>query len=299
MKLSYFLLSPETGRVRWPWRLCTFGALFLGALALLSIIFSPLIRTESANTDILDARIYVVRQIAYQFVSIAAVLLASKICMGVFDKRRLRTIGYQFDRNWLNDYLLGTGISFAMFTAVVLIAWASGFLVLGRHPSNGSQLIGGLALAFLFYNVAAVNEELLFRGFPLQTLLVDLPAVWAISIPSLIFGLLHLYNPSPTALSTLNTVLAGVWLSVAYWRTGNLWLCTGLHYGWNFLMGPVFGLSVSGLDPMTRTGLFTARAQGPPWIMGSKYGPEGGLLVTVVLLITIFLLASRRRPLLD
>jgi len=106
-----------------------------------------------------------------------------------------------------------------------------------------------------------------------------------------LFGFAHLGNPSATPLSTANTVLAGVLLAAAYLKTRALWLPIGLHWAWNFLMGPVLGLPVSGYR---LGGLPGARVSGPEWLTGGTYGPEGSVVLTVVCAVaTVWLWRSR------
>jgi membrane protease YdiL (CAAX protease family) len=86
-------------------------------------------------------------------------------------------------------------------------------------------------------------------------------------------------------LAIVNTVIAGGWLSVAYYKTRSLWFPTGLHFAWNFVMGAVYGLNISGLDETAKSAVFKVSESGPQWLTGGAYGPEGGAVVTVVFLL--------------
>jgi len=124
-----------------------------------------------------------------------------------------------------------------------------------------------------------LNEELVFRGFPLQTL-VEVVGEWpAIVGLSLLFGAMHLNNPSVSVLGVVNTVVAGILLSLAYVRTRSLWMPYAIHVGWNVGLGFVFGFQLSGIDIAS---LFTTGTAGSEAILGGGYGPEGGLLATFV-----------------
>jgi membrane protease YdiL (CAAX protease family) len=102
--------------------------------------------------------------------------------------------------------------------------------------------------------------------------------------------MLHLYNPGVTLFSTVNTVLAGIWLGVAYWKTRSLWLATALHVSWNLAMVFVFGLPVSGLTDYSEMGLLMGRPGSPAWLSGGDYGPEGGAAATLMLLASTFVI---------
>ncbi len=61
--------------------------------------------------------------------------------------------------------------------------------------------------------------------------------------------------------------------------TRSLWWVTGLHLGWNFFEGPIFGTQISG---GTTSGLFHASVTGPQVWTGGAFGPEAGLVVILV-----------------
>jgi hypothetical protein len=75
-------------------------------------------------------------------------------------------------------------------------------------------------------------------------------------------------------------VEAGVLLSAAYYLTRRLWFPIGLHAAWNFSLAGIFGLRVSGVDPVR--GFIQGSLHGPDLLTGGSFGPEGSV-VTVAL----------------
>jgi hypothetical protein len=96
---------------------------------------------------------------------------------------------------------------------------------------------------------------------------------------SVFFGAMHLYNPNASWLGAINTVVAGILLSLAYVNRRSLWFPYAIHVGWNVGLGFVFGFPLSGVDLAS---LWTTGIAGSDTILGGGYGPEGGLLATFI-----------------
>jgi hypothetical protein len=116
----------------------------------------------------------------------------------------------------------------------------------------------------------------------------------ALTLTSAFFGIAHLGNSGATTFSTINTMLAGVWLGLAYLATRSLWLATALHFSWNFVMVFVFGLPVSGWEGLEPLALVDTRSGNPAWLSGGEYGPEGGLAATIALALATLLVWRTR-----
>jgi membrane protease YdiL (CAAX protease family) len=148
---------------------------------------------------------------------------------------------------------------------------------------------------FVVFIFVGWNEELLSRGYHLQTIASGLNLFWGVVISSAIFGLLHLGNPNATWVSAAGIFFAGVYLAYGYIRTRQLWLPIGLHIGWNFFEGVVFGFPVSGLADIYK--LIRIQVHGPELWTGGAFGPEAGLIVLPALLLgalLIYLYTLRR-----
>jgi hypothetical protein len=84
-------------------------------------------------------------------------------------------------------------------------------------------------------------------------------------------------------LSTIAIALeAGVLLALAYATTNRLWLPIGLHAGWNFAEGTIFGTSVSG--HAATPSLLRGALQGPAALTGGSFGPEASVVAILVCL---------------
>lgn len=143
-----------------------------------------------------------------------------------------------------------------------------------------------LLFSFLFFVLVAFAEEIMVRGYILGCLLrTGMNRFLALAISSVIFALLHVFNPSIAFLPMLNLVLAGVLLGSVYIYTRNLWLSISLHLFWNWIQGPVLGYEVSGNN--FHSSLLILRLPGPTLLSGGAFGFEGSLICTILMVIAI------------
>jgi membrane protease YdiL (CAAX protease family) len=136
--------------------------------------------------------------------------------------------------------------------------------------------------------VAALAEEVAFRGFPFRRLTDATGPVTATLVTAIVFGLAHYFNPNSTWIGTFNTMLAGILFCVAWFRTHGLWLPWGMHVAWNAALGVLFGLPVSGLSDFAS--VVQTQAVGYRWITGGDYGPEASLFAFFALIACIIVL---------
>jgi membrane protease YdiL (CAAX protease family) len=159
----------------------------------------------------------------------------------------------------------------------------------GGSPSGAAGLVGFMA-------AAAVTEELLFRGLLFRFAERRFGTWLALAASGLVFGLSHLANPHATVWGAIAiAVEAGFMLAAAYVATRTLWVPIGLHFGWNFALGGIFGAEVSGNG--TSRGLLDAVTSGPALVSGGEFGPEASLYAVAagLVLTTVFLVLARRR----
>jgi len=163
----------------------------------------------------------------------------------------------------------------ALFVLVYLILWAAHAASYG--PFNG---FGGLGRALAVAIASAVGEEIVFRGVVFRRLEGALGTSIALILSAAIFGLVHAGNAGASWISTLAIALeSGVLLGIAYAATRTLWLPIGVHFGWNFTEGGIFGAAVSGGQYQ---GLIAAPLAGPAWLTGGAFGPEASLPALIV-----------------
>jgi hypothetical protein len=187
---------------------------------------------------------------------------------------------------------IGTGLVLGsvLFFSVMGILWLAGV-----YRPEGWGHWQPLALGLLSALAGSVFEEVIFRGF-LFRLIAGLGGNWtALGVTSALFGLAHIRNPGATWASSLAVAIeAGLLLGAAYAASGSLWLPIGIHAGWNFAEGPVFGMEVSG--HAGASGWISGQLQGPAILTGGAFGPEASIVAVAVCLVmaTLYLRKMRR-----
>ena len=187
----------------------------------------------------------------------------------------------------VKEFIAGLGLGIFLFSAVIAVLWL--LRVYHLQGRGTTAALGAGALTALF---AATVEETLIRGFLFRVVQM-VGGTWiAILISSAFFGAAHAFNPGATVTSSVAIALeAGVLLAAAYVLTGRLWFPIGLHAGWNFSEGSLYGLSVSGFS--AKSGLTQGTLKGPLILTGGAFGPEASVVAVALCLATAILLLWR------
>ena len=280
-ELMDILFQNDCLRPIWRFFLCV--VLFFGALVISGEIVGTFLLALGLHPTL------PVLMFWQSLMSLLAVLAASKLMTVVFERRPLGSVGLAFHPRWWKELVRGLGVGAAMLSATVVLEWICGC---ARFTPSPHPTMRAGSFCFVLFAVAAVFEETVFRGYPFQRLIESITPTGAVIVDGAFFGFVHLANPHPTWISTLNTALVAIPMCIAYLRTHSLWMPIGMHLIWNFLMGFILGLPVSGIT--LPASFLTARVQGPVWLSGGDYGPEGGLLATVaILLVTVYLARAK------
>ncbi len=289
MEAHNFFIN-EGGHLRSGWRLAIFAVAFLICTQLSqALLFLGLSVTlhrsalELANSN-------------WAFVAgHGSILISSTLvawaCGALFEELPFRALGCLPHHGWLKNVGLGSLFgATTLLLAALLTTITRG--VHFRFDPAGSNAIGQtLTVSLLLFVFAAAAEEMLFRGYPLQTLTRANLAWLGVLLTSVPFAAVHLNNPHAVpGFTFVNTALAGVWLAVAYLRTRSLWLPLALHWSWNWAQASLLGFPVSGIERIAPAPLLQAINAGPDWLTGGAYGIEGGAACTVALLISTLVL---------
>ena len=104
-----------------------------------------------------------------------------------------------------------------------------------------------------------------------------------------LFGLFHAANKGFTILALVNLVLIAVAYALICLYKGNILTTCAAHSMWNFAQGNLFGLEVSGNESKATIIHSVYGSDLSPLLTGGSFGPEGGLCVTLVSVVTIII----------
>jgi membrane protease YdiL (CAAX protease family) len=301
--MSRWLHNPTDNRLRAGWRIL----LFLILLAGLSIVGQTAVKAALGG---IPKDPFLRTATAIGLAAVAATI-AVPLARGLLDRRSFRSLGLVADRRAARDLAFGFVLSGAMAGVVFIVMWAAGWIEVHgvewgaavdatADPESWTFLpyFGLKALIALLLLDAVVGwwEELVFRGYLLQNMMEGIGLGWAVAVSCVLYGAVHAANPNAGVLSTSIIVLFG-WLRIyGYLATGMLWLSIGMHVGWNFFQGAIFGYSASGHDV---PGLIVHSPTGPDWLSGGSFGPEASVLTVPCVLLALVAMrawARRTRP---
>jgi membrane protease YdiL (CAAX protease family) len=272
--------NPDELRLRALFRVpATAGLLLLAVTLILSLV--------GAVNGFLGLPSIFPQVVAFSLVTVALVALAWFV-----DRRRIRDMGLGLDRQWGLDLTVGLAVGAVMVSVAVGLLVAVGVASVDttyavENPDfsfNAGSTLVGVVYGLLFFTVFATLEEVLVRGYLLVNIAEGVrrfsptdrrAVIGAIVGTAILFGLLHAANPGGTALSLVNITVAGLFFGVAYAATDRLAFPIGAHIGWNFTVGTLFGMPVSGLR--TDSAVLSVEPNGPALVTGGSFGPEGGV----------------------
>lgn len=277
----------STGRLRSGWRVAIFIVAFLAAATATSVIaFTALSLGSVVVPGAGSAFAFIANGIAL----LVPALVVGWLCGKLLDRVPFRALGAWFTKGWFGHLVGGIAVGAATLGLAVGIAMIVGGLKFEVNSVSGKVLATSLAGSFLVFALGAAWEEVVFRGYILQTLSRSGLAWLGIALTSAFFAAIHLGNPNATAISTIDTMIAGVWFGVAYLKTRDLWFVWGMHLMWNWMLGAIFGIEVSGLTDIVPAPLLREIDVGPTWLTGSSYGIEGGIASTIALVVSTVLI---------
>lgn len=217
--------------------------------------------------------------------SMLLAVLTAAVIMLRFERRPFSDLGLSVE-----GYAKGLWYGFLMAALLYLIGFGLS-LIMGEVEVTGFQFDPlSFPGSLLFFLLVALFEEILMRGYILGRLLhTHLNKFLSLFISSVLFALLHVFNPEVGFLPMINLMLAGMLLGASYLYTRNLCFPISLHFFWNWIQGPILGYQVSGNDFMFTT-MLKLHIPEKNALNGGTFGFEGSLICTVLIIIFTILI---------
>ncbi|MCK4661465.1 MAG: CPBP family intramembrane metalloprotease [Bacteroidales bacterium] len=204
-------------------------------------------------------------------------ILIAWIFMRYVDRKSFISMGFELkgkSKDIIYGFLVGLVLIFLGFVILNL----TNFLEVVSIEYSSKIVFGG----FFLFVIAAIIEEIVFRGYVLNNLMDSIKNKYiALLISAILFALLHGVNPNLSILGFINLIIAGIALGITYIHTKNLWFPIFLHISWNFFQGPIFGFEVSG---SSFNSIIQQKVIGNDIITGGNFGFEGSIIITVLLI---------------
>jgi len=218
----------------------------------------------------------------------------------LIEKRSIKLMG--FNRKWI-DYIVGGIVAILLLAVIVCICCAAGALSFEGFASDFDAVY--LIALFAGFAIQSLAEETICRGLLLRSLSPKTSLPIAVFVSSTAFAMPHLSSileedAQFAAIGVINLYLVSTVFSLLYLLRSNIYIVGGLHCMWNFVLGGVMGLSVSGGDSIENT-VLSLNVNVENILSGGSYSLESSIITTAALGITaiILIIFCRKRGIED
>ena len=184
---------------------------------------------------------------------------------------------------WIREAGLGVAVGWAVVVICVAIMAVGGGIAI--RFSASLRAWGWFLVDLAFFGLAALAEEIAFRGYAFQRFARAVGSVGAVLGFSALYAFLESLEPGSSRPSMAVAVVLTLLLSTAYLRTKALWISWGINFGWKATRALLFGLAVTGVN--SHSPVVQGDPMGPFWLTGGGYGLDGSWLAFFALLAAI------------
>jgi membrane protease YdiL (CAAX protease family) len=209
------------------------------------------------------------------------VVAVPAVVMGWIERRPFGEYGLPRHSAFGKSFSVGMVWGIAAITGLMLVIGGVGDFSLGRVALHGVRMLKFAAFWGVYFVVVGFFEEFLLRGYTQFTLTQGIGFWPAALVLSIVFAALHLGNSGETWIGLLAVAAIGIFLCLTLRRTGTLWFAVGFHAAWDW--GESYLYSVPDSGGMVTGHLMHSSFKGSRWITGGSAGPEGSVLVFVVI----------------
>lgn len=240
-------------------------------------------RLARAEKGVVDVALLLV----FQVLLLPVVLFVTSYFARVRDGRSLAELGIAWPRGTFASVLLGGALAALLLgmwrlLAESLVAFKTTEIAADDRLPWLPPGPAALALVAIALFASSFFDEIIFRGYIYSTLRERFSWVHAAGLTNLLFLAFHAAGPEAGAPALINLFLAGLLLSGLRERTGSLAAGVAFQTIWQLMLGTFFSLRLAGYDFPRYSDVSLV---GDAELTGGEYGPEGGWLVTAVLVL--------------
>jgi membrane protease YdiL (CAAX protease family) len=194
---------------------------------------------------------------------------------------------------WLKKYLLGLLLGFGMLSLTVALMAAAGSVSFDDSTTHqyGIAALGSVALYLLAMMAQGGSEEVLIRGWMLQTIGARYRPVVGVIVANSVFVVFH---GSIEPIVVINLVLFSLFTTFYCLKEGSIWGVCGWHAAWNWSQGHFYGLELTGYEQAGGT-VVDLKTAGTSVLSGGGFGPEASIMCTIVLVAGIAVITAKTR----
>ncbi len=254
------------------WKLVLFVGLFL---ALYIPFVLPYFRFPETEYETLASAF---GRTQIEFLAMVTVILAALAMVRYVDRQPFSMIGLTCEKA-LSHVVGGTLVGAALVLLVLGVLALLGMVGTGTGNGPFERDLVWSTLALMF-NV--VTQEVMVHGYVQQMVRGKFGSTTGVLVSSCLFVLIHyaFFNLQSILLLT-NLFVAGALLGIVFLKARSLWLPIGIHFGWNFIQGPILGLPITTIDLWNSD---LVELNGPDFWTGGMMGIEGGIIASAVLI---------------
>jgi uncharacterized protein len=212
--------------------------------------------------------------------SLVAALLPA-LALAQYEKRPFGAYGLPLNQAFRGRFWVGALWGICAISLLLLTMRGVGVFSFGGLALHGARILKFALFWSVLFIVVGLFEEFIMRGYTLFTLAQGIGFWPAALLLSAAFGAIHLANPGEAWVGALGAALLGLFFCFTLRRTGSLWFAVGMHASWDW--GESFLYSVPDSGTLAPGHLLSSSFHGPSWITGGSVGPEGSVLVFVLI----------------
>lgn len=152
-----------------------------------------------------------------------------------------KNIGIAFHQKWKSNLITGFSIGFGFWLMKYMIVYFLNGYEIVKVKSFPEAVISFFFVFFAFF-IGSFLNDIIIRGYIFGHLKDRINKKWIFFISILAYALDDSWNEGFSLSNTLFSLILGLSLTYAFYRTRSIWADTGIHWGLNVCYGIFNGM---------------------------------------------------------